>query len=115
MRVRYVDLPSGTTISVLALESGDGFALFTTKNGYQAELAAVGNCSAPELIEGQRKAEALLTWILRGVGMLLMFLGFAFSSRRFPRWRPSFRFSAALWAVRRPLCHWQSRCRSASW
>jgi hypothetical protein len=77
MRVRYVDLPSGTTISVLALESGDGFALFTTKNGYQVELAAVGNRSAAELIEGQRKAEALLTWILRGVGMLLMFLGFA--------------------------------------
>jgi hypothetical protein len=43
MRVRYVDLPSATTISVLALESGDGFALFTTKNGYQVELAAVGN------------------------------------------------------------------------
>ena len=29
------------------------------------------------MIEGKRKAEALLTWILRGVGALLMFLGFA--------------------------------------
>ena len=77
MRVRYVGLPSGTTISVLALQSGDGFAVFPTKNGYRVELAAVGNRPAAELIEGQRKAEALLTWILRGVGTLLMFLGFA--------------------------------------
>jgi transmembrane protein TMEM43 len=77
MRVRYVGLPSGTTISVLAMQSGDGFAVFTTKNGYQVELAAVGNHSAAELIEGKRKAEALLTWILRGVGTALMWLGFA--------------------------------------
>jgi hypothetical protein len=77
MRVRYVGLPSGTTISVLAMQSGGGFAVFTTKNGYQVELAAVGNRSAAELIEGKRKAEALLTWILRGLGTALMFLGFA--------------------------------------
>lgn len=42
MRVRYVGLPIGTTISVLAMQSGDGFAVFTTKNGYEVELAAVG-------------------------------------------------------------------------
>jgi len=70
MRVRYVGLPSGTTISVLAMESGDGFAVFTTKNGYEVELAAVGDRSAAELIENKRKSEAILTWILRGVGTL---------------------------------------------
>jgi hypothetical protein len=72
-----VGLPAGTIISVLATQGGDGFAVFTTKNGYQVELAAVGNRSAAGLIEGKRKAEALLTWILRGVGTALMFLGFA--------------------------------------
>jgi hypothetical protein len=77
MRVRYTGLPSGTTISVLAKQSGDGFAAFTTKNGYQVELAAAGDQSAASLIEGKRKAEALMTWILRGVGTLLMFLGVA--------------------------------------
>jgi hypothetical protein len=77
MRVRYVGLPSGATISVLAKQSGNGFAAFTTKNGYQVELAAVGDHSAAALIENQRKAEALLTWVLRGVGMLLMFVGIA--------------------------------------
>ena len=77
MRVRYVGLPSGATISVLAMQSGDGFSLFTTKNGYQLELAAVGDHTAAELIEIKRKSEAILTWILRGVGTLVMFMGFA--------------------------------------
>jgi hypothetical protein len=77
MRVRYAGLPSGTTISILAKQSGNGFAAFTTKNGYQVELAAVGDQSAAALIEGKRKAEALMTWILRGVGTLLVFIGIA--------------------------------------
>jgi hypothetical protein len=37
----------------------------------------VGNHSAAELIEGKRKSEAILTWILRAVGTGVMFLGFA--------------------------------------
>jgi transmembrane protein TMEM43 len=77
MRVRYVGLPSGSAISVLAKQSSDGFAAFTAKNGYEVELAAVGNHSAAELIEGKRKSEAILTWILRAVGTGVMFLGFA--------------------------------------
>jgi hypothetical protein len=43
----------------------------------EVELAAVGDHTAAELIENKRKAEAILTWILRGVGTLVMFLGFA--------------------------------------
>jgi hypothetical protein len=77
MRVRYKGLPSGTTISVLALQSGDGFAVFTTKNGYEVLLAAIGDHSAAELIASQRKFEVLLTWLLRAAGTLLMWLGFA--------------------------------------
>ena len=77
MRVNYASLPSGTTVSVLALQSGEGFAPFTAKNGYTVDLAATGNHSATEMIENQRKAESTLTWILRGAGTLVMFMGFA--------------------------------------
>jgi Transmembrane protein 43 len=77
MRVRFAGLPSGTTISVLAKQSSDGFAPFTAKNGYEVELAAMGDRSAGELIAGKRRSEAVLTWILRAVGMGLMFLGVA--------------------------------------
>jgi Transmembrane protein 43 len=37
----------------------------------------LGDRSAGELIEGKRKSEAILTWVLRGVGTLLMVVGFA--------------------------------------
>jgi hypothetical protein len=77
MRVRFAGLPSGTTISVLAKQSSDGFAPFTAKNGYEVELAAMGDRSAAELIAGKRRSEAVLTWILRAVGMGLMFLAVA--------------------------------------
>jgi hypothetical protein len=77
MRVRYVGLPSGTTISVMAMQSGASFAVFTTKNGYQLELAEVGDHPSAEMIETKRKSEAVLTWILRGVGTLVMYVGFA--------------------------------------
>lgn len=77
MRVRFAGLPSGITISVLAKQSGDDFAPFTAKNGYEIELAAMGDRSAAELIAGKRRSEAVLTWILRAVGMGLMFLGVA--------------------------------------
>jgi hypothetical protein len=77
MRVRYQGLPTGTTVSVLAQQSGSGLAAFTAKNGYTVELAAIGNHTAAELIQHQRQVEALTTWILRGVGWLLIFIGFA--------------------------------------
>jgi len=77
LRVHYVGLPSGTTISVLAAQSRGGFGPFLTANGYSVDLASVGNLPAATMIENKKHAEAMLTWILRGVGAFLMFLGFA--------------------------------------
>jgi Transmembrane protein 43 len=77
MRVRYLGLPTGTTISVLAQQSGKGFSGFTTSNGYTVRLAGIGNLAAAELIARQRSAESITTWILRGVGWMLTFIGFA--------------------------------------
>ena len=37
----------------------------------------MGDRSAGEPIEGKCKSEAILTWVLRGVGTLLMVVGFA--------------------------------------
>jgi hypothetical protein len=98
-------------ISVLAKQNGNGFTSLTAKNGYEVELATVGNHSAAELIEGKRKSEALLTWILRAVGTGMMFLGFAMCSRRFQRSRRLFRFSVTLREERRRSYRSSSRCR----
>ena len=77
VRVSYHGLPTGSTISVLAAQSSDGFAKFTTPNGYQIHLASAGNHSASEMIAQQRATESLITWILRGVGLLVMWIGFS--------------------------------------
>lgn len=75
MRVGYVGLPSGATLSVLADQSGNGFAPFTTANGYQVQLAELGNRPATVMLADKRSQESMLTWILRGVGALAIFIG----------------------------------------
>ena len=77
LRVHYTSLPSGTTMSVLAEQSRGGFAPFTTSNGYRIHLAQIGNAPAELMIGERKKAEALMTWILRGVGAFVVFAGFA--------------------------------------
>jgi hypothetical protein len=76
VRVHYAGLASGSTLSVLAEQSHGGFAAFTAPNGYQIRLAAAGNVPAAQMIAQARKAAAMWTWILRGVGALVMFVGF---------------------------------------
>ena len=77
MRVHYTSLPSGTEVSVLAAQSHDGFAPYTTSNGYQIHLARAGNATAALMITDQQKAESMFTWILRAVGAFVVFAGFA--------------------------------------
>jgi len=77
VRVHYTGLPSGTTVSVLAGQSHDGFGPYTTSNGYTIHLAGAGNMPASEMIKQQQQAEAFLTWILRGAGAFVVFVGFA--------------------------------------
>jgi hypothetical protein len=76
-RVAYHGLSAGTTLSVLAAQSGDGFGAYVAPNGYQVHAATIGNQSAAEMIASQRSTESLITWILRAVGFVLVWIGFA--------------------------------------
>jgi len=76
LRVSYTGLETGSTMSVLAQQSHNGFASYTTPNGYQVFLVALGNRPAAQMIAQQRANESMLTWILRGVGAVVMFIGF---------------------------------------
>jgi hypothetical protein len=77
LRVHYTSLPSGTEVSVLAGQSHGGFAPYTTSNGYQIHMARAGNAPAGQMIADQQSAEAMMTWILRGVGFFVVFIGFS--------------------------------------
>ena len=76
LRVHYTALPSGTEVSVLAAQSSSGFAPYTTSNGDAIDLARAGNATAQQMIQDQQSAESMMTWILRGVGFFLTFIGF---------------------------------------
>jgi hypothetical protein len=75
MRVAYAGLPSGATLSVLAAQSGNGFAPFTTANGYPVQLTELGNRPSSVMLADKRSAESMLTWILRAVGGFAIFIG----------------------------------------
>lgn len=76
MRVGYTGLPSGASLSVLAAQSGHSFAPFVTADGYKVELAELGSQPAAVLLADKRSQESTLTWILRAVGALAIFVGF---------------------------------------
>jgi hypothetical protein len=77
IRIAYRGLKAGTTLSVLAAQSGEAFGAYVAPNGYQVHSATIGNQSAAEMIASQRSAESLVTWILRGAGFVLVWIGFA--------------------------------------
>jgi hypothetical protein len=76
-RLSYTGLANGSTISVLAAQSHGGFGPYVTKNGYQVEMARLGNQAAAAMLAEQKKTEGAITWVLRGFGFVAMFLGFA--------------------------------------
>ncbi len=77
LRVRYMSLPSGATLSVMAAQSHGGFTPYVTDNGYGIHFARLGNVTAAAMIADKRASERALTWILRAVGAGVMFGGFS--------------------------------------
>jgi hypothetical protein len=75
MKVAYRGLASGSTISVLAAQSHSGFAPFVTSNGYQLRMAEAGNHPLAEMIAQKKGQESMFTWLLRGAGFVVMFIG----------------------------------------
>ncbi len=63
-------------LTVVARQAGSGFGRYQTKAGDQLLIVAKGVVPAAQLFSEAQAANSTLTWILRGVGALLMFVGF---------------------------------------
>lgn len=63
-------------LSVVARQAGSGFGRYQTKAGDQLLIVAKGVVPAAQLFSEAQAANATLTWILRGVGAVAMFIGF---------------------------------------
>lgn len=62
-------------VSIMAKQLGGSFEPYTAKNGKSFEILKMGLHSADAIITMERKANALMTWILRFVGFLAMLIG----------------------------------------
>jgi hypothetical protein len=80
MRVTFSAVPA-QTVSVAAAQASGVLTAFRDGNGYTIALAEPGVVSAAALFRDERKSESMLTWILRGVGFVVMLIGFVCMTR----------------------------------
>lgn len=63
-------------VSILAVVNGNTFGRFTAKNGYSLMSLDNGIRSMDEMFQGEHKSNKTMAWIIRLVGLLLVFFGF---------------------------------------
>ncbi len=75
LRVRLEGVAPGY-YSVVAAQRRGILVPDAGRGGYAIALAREGTVGAAQMFQEQEKQEALLTWVLRGVGFVVMLLGF---------------------------------------
>jgi hypothetical protein len=79
-RIGYRIVPVGTA-SMVARQTDTELTGYQSKAGDVILLAHTGSQSAAEMFKAAQDANRVLTWILRAVFAMLMFIGFVFSTR----------------------------------
>lgn len=75
MKVSFFQVPLQVA-SVVAMQSGGGFVPFRTNTGTSVELISAGAVPAATMFQHAQDENVTFTWILRGVGVFAMFVGF---------------------------------------
>ena len=75
MRISFSEVPLQMA-SVVAAQSGAGFAPFPTRTGTTVELMSPGTVPAAIMFQHAEEENVTLTWILRLCGVVLMLIGF---------------------------------------
>ena len=66
-----------TAVSLVAKQVANTFEPYVAKNGGQVELLQIGAQGAAAMFQTEEHQNAILTWVLRGVGFGIMLLGLA--------------------------------------
>jgi Transmembrane protein 43 len=74
-RIKFSVVEQGP-VSVVAAQNGDTFADYQTKVGGAIDMIVPGNVPAQQMFEDAISNNVLLTWILRLVGFILIWIGF---------------------------------------
>ena len=75
MKITYSYAPAGV-YTFAAKQSAKSLVPYTTENGKDFIFARQGRVSAQTIFKEELDANTLLTWILRGVGLVMMFISF---------------------------------------
>ena len=80
MRISFSEVPLQTA-SVVAAQSGSGFAPFPTHTDTTVELIAAGSVPAKVMFQHAEEENVTMTWVLRLIGVIFMLIGFNFVLR----------------------------------
>lgn len=73
-----------TEVSVVAQQQGSQLKPYATQqSGYDIELLELGDVSAKDMFKAAQSRNSTLTWILRGVGFVMLFMGLFMVGRPF--------------------------------
>ena len=75
MRIEYHAAPNGP-ISVVGRQTGADFTPYQTKAGDRLLIVRSGNMSAADMFRSEEEINVIITWGLRLLGVVLMFIGF---------------------------------------
>ena len=75
VKVTFGDI-AAQTVTVAAASVNGALTNYRDANGYTIAMAQPGTVSAAVMFAAEKKTEGTLTWILRGGGFLLVFIGF---------------------------------------
>ena len=75
VRITYKEVLPGD-VSILAKVNGNTFEKYTAKNGYSLITLENGTVAMDEMFANEHAANKTMAWILRLLGVLLVFLGF---------------------------------------
>jgi len=72
----HFEMVSPQDVSIVSRQRGDSFVPYVASNGNRVELLEQGNQSAEQMFQAAQDRNTLLTWGLRALGVVLMFIGF---------------------------------------
>lgn len=75
LRIRFGEVPMGAA-SVIGRQSASTFEPYQTRAGGTVQLIAAGRVPAADMFKTAQDENRMWTWLIRGGGVLLMFIGF---------------------------------------
>lgn len=77
MRITYRYLPQNTVLSVIGAQTGGEITAYPARTGRNILMVRTGTASAAEMFQAAEAANQTMSWVLRGVGLVVMMVGFS--------------------------------------